>query len=117
MERVTRENLSHLLATMHLVMRQQDGRETGVGHYNHLTNATYEKFVERWAEQIKSGQGCCLLDSVLRNKTTWVQAKMQCVSLARFQSLACEKHQEVQDTHANMVAIMQRVQQEYKNGH
>ena len=68
---MTRENLSHLLATMHLVMRQQDGRETGVGHYNHLTNATYEKFVERWAEQTKSGQGCCLLDSVLRNKTTW----------------------------------------------
>ena len=44
----------------------------------------------------------------------WVQAEMQRVSLARFQSLACEKHQEVQDTHANMVAIMQRVQQEYK---
>ena len=39
---------------------------------------------------------------------------MQCVSLARFQSLACEKHQEVQDTHANMVAIMQWVQQEYE---
>ena len=49
MRRVERENLAHLLATIHLVIRQQDGHEQGTGHYCHLTNFTYEKFVEKYA--------------------------------------------------------------------
>ena len=44
---IQRENLAHLLATMHLAIRQLDGEEKGPGQYSHLTNTTYEKFVER----------------------------------------------------------------------
>ncbi|XP_022099208.1 dynein beta chain, ciliary-like [Acanthaster planci] len=45
---IQKENLAHLLATMHLAIRQLDGEEKGAGQYNHLTNTTYEKFVERF---------------------------------------------------------------------
>ncbi|XP_033641711.1 dynein beta chain, flagellar outer arm-like [Asterias rubens] len=45
---IQRENLAHLLATMHLAIRQLDGEEQGPGQYRHLTNTTYEKFVERF---------------------------------------------------------------------
>ena len=48
MNRVERENISHLLATMHIVLRQQDGQETGPGQYKHITNTSFEKFVERY---------------------------------------------------------------------
>ena len=47
LSRVERENLAHMLATMHIVIRQQDGHEKGPGQYSHLTNLTYEKFVEK----------------------------------------------------------------------
>ena len=47
MRAMERENLAHLLATIHLVIRQQDGQEQGTGQYHHLTNFTYEKFVEK----------------------------------------------------------------------
>ena len=47
MERKQKENISHMLATMHMVIRQQDGQEQTSGQYSHLTNLTYEKFVER----------------------------------------------------------------------
>ena len=48
MSRVERENIAHMLATMHMVLRQQDGNEQSTGQYQHLTNLTYEKFVERY---------------------------------------------------------------------
>ena len=48
MDKKTKENLSHMLATMHMVIRQQDGQEATAGQYNHLTNLTFEKFVERF---------------------------------------------------------------------
>ena len=48
MDRKMKENLSHMLATMHIVIRQQDGQERTAGQYSHLTNLTYEKFVERF---------------------------------------------------------------------
>ncbi|XP_033103095.1 dynein heavy chain 9, axonemal-like [Anneissia japonica] len=41
-----RENLAHLLASIHLAIRQLDGKETSAGQYNHLTNTTFEKFIE-----------------------------------------------------------------------
>lgn len=41
------ENFAHMLATMHMVIRQQDGQELTSGQYGHLTNLSYEKFVER----------------------------------------------------------------------
>ena len=47
MKRIEKENVAHMLSTMHLVIRQQDGHEQGCGQYKHLTNLTYEKFVER----------------------------------------------------------------------
>ncbi|XP_069115919.1 uncharacterized protein [Argopecten irradians] len=45
---VQRENIAHMLASMHLVLRQQDGQEKDSGEYRHITNTTYEKFVERY---------------------------------------------------------------------
>lgn len=47
MDKIQRENIAHLLATMHIVLRQQDGQEKGTGQYHHVTNTSYEKFVER----------------------------------------------------------------------
>ena len=53
MTEVERENVSHLLASMHLILRQQDTQDTnstysiGAGQYRHITNTAYEKFVER----------------------------------------------------------------------
>ena len=47
MDKVQRENIAHLLATMHIVLRQQDGQEQGTGQYHHVTNTSYENFVER----------------------------------------------------------------------
>lgn len=44
---IDRENLAHMLATMHIVIRQQDGNERTTGEYCHLTNFTFEKFVEK----------------------------------------------------------------------
>lgn len=47
MDKVQRENLAHLQATMHIVLRQQDGQELGCGQFKHITNTGFEKFVER----------------------------------------------------------------------
>ena len=47
MTAVQRENVAHMLASMHLVLRQQDGGERTAGEYGHVTNTTYEKFVEK----------------------------------------------------------------------
>ncbi|KAK6172547.1 hypothetical protein SNE40_016179 [Patella caerulea] len=45
---IQRENIAHMLASMHLVLRQQDGQENSSGEYSHITNTAYEKFVERF---------------------------------------------------------------------
>ncbi|XP_052258855.1 uncharacterized protein LOC127863384 isoform X2 [Dreissena polymorpha] len=45
---IQRENVAHMLASMHLVLRQQDGQERDSGEYRHVTNTSYEKFVERF---------------------------------------------------------------------
>ncbi|GFS27875.1 dynein beta chain, flagellar outer arm [Elysia marginata] len=42
------ENVSHMLASMHLVLRQQDGGEQTCGEYCHVNNTSYQKFVERF---------------------------------------------------------------------
>ena len=47
MNAVQKENVAHMLASMHLVLRQQDGQERDSGEYRHVTNTSYEKFVER----------------------------------------------------------------------
>jgi hypothetical protein len=44
---VQKENVAHMLASMHLVLRQQDGGEKNSGEYGHVTNTSYEKFVEK----------------------------------------------------------------------
>lgn len=36
------------MASMHLVLRQQDGQEKDSGEYRHITNTTFEKFIERF---------------------------------------------------------------------
>lgn len=47
MDNIQRENIAHMMASMHLVLRQQDGGEKDAGEYRHVTNTSYEKFVER----------------------------------------------------------------------
>jgi len=47
MSEIQLENVAHMLASMHLVLRQQDGQERDSGEYRHVTNTSYEKFVER----------------------------------------------------------------------
>ncbi|XP_015223291.2 uncharacterized protein [Lepisosteus oculatus] len=39
-----RENICHLLASMHLAVGKSDGRGKGMGRFGHLTNSTYESF-------------------------------------------------------------------------
>ncbi|KAH9514965.1 hypothetical protein Btru_021540, partial [Bulinus truncatus] len=48
MSDVQKENVAHMLASMHLVLRQQDGGEKTPGEYGHVTNTSYEKFVYRF---------------------------------------------------------------------
>jgi len=48
MPALQKENMAHMLASMHLVIRQADGKEETSGTYNNLTNTTYEKFIERF---------------------------------------------------------------------
>lgn len=51
MSDVDKENIAHLLATMHQVLRDQDGKSMDCGQYQHLTNRSYEQFVERFLQQ------------------------------------------------------------------
>lgn len=44
---IDRENIAHMLASMHLVLRQQDGGEQSTGEYGHVNNTGFEKFTER----------------------------------------------------------------------
>lgn len=44
---VQTENLAHLLASMHLAIKQQDSGEEQCGTYGHITNTGFEVFVER----------------------------------------------------------------------
>lgn len=55
MTAIQKENISHMLASMHLVLRQQDGQEKDAGEYCHITNTSYEKFVERSVSQQPMG--------------------------------------------------------------
>jgi hypothetical protein len=63
MKRIEKENVAHMLSTMHLVIRQQDGHEQSCGQYKHLTNLTYEKFVERLVFSYRHSirRGCAAL--------------------------------------------------------
>lgn len=44
---VQTENLAHLLASMHLSIKQQDCGEEQCGTYGHITNTGFEVFVVR----------------------------------------------------------------------
>ncbi|XP_023931015.1 dynein beta chain, ciliary-like [Lingula anatina] len=48
MNKIQKENIAHMLSSMHIAIHQQDGQEKGSGEYRHITNTTYEKFVERF---------------------------------------------------------------------
>ncbi|XP_058857324.1 dynein beta chain, ciliary-like isoform X3 [Acipenser ruthenus] len=48
-----KENVSHLLASMHLVVCKHDGNRKGTGRFGHLTNGTYETFVRNFVTQLK----------------------------------------------------------------
>ena len=45
---VGKENMAHLFASMHLSIRSCDKSNDASGSYGHITNTTFEKFVERW---------------------------------------------------------------------
>lgn len=42
-----KENLAHLMASMHLALRHQECHDVDAGKYGHLTNTTFETFVEK----------------------------------------------------------------------
>ena len=42
-----KENMAHLFASIHLSLREHDPSEDASGFYGHITNTTFEKFVER----------------------------------------------------------------------
>ncbi|EDV28903.1 uncharacterized protein TRIADDRAFT_19158, partial [Trichoplax adhaerens] len=44
------ENLAHLMASMHLSIRHHDDSVYDGGTYGHITNYTFEKFVERFCD-------------------------------------------------------------------
>jgi len=48
MSDIERENVSYLLSTMHLVLRQHDRHRHKAHPHRHLTNLAFEKFVERF---------------------------------------------------------------------
>lgn len=54
------ENVAHMLASVHLVLRQQDGGEKANGEYAHVNNTSYEKFVERYGFCECLSQAACL---------------------------------------------------------
>ncbi len=47
LDATTKENLAHLLATMHYSVREAD-----TSHSNHLNNQTYTKFVEKFKKYL-----------------------------------------------------------------
>ena len=50
---VEKENLAHLLASMHLALRQQDGADCDeAGSFGHITNTSFEMFVRRSASHL-----------------------------------------------------------------
>lgn len=61
MSEAQKENVSHMLAAYHLVIRQADGKEESCGSFKHLTNTTYERFVNRYAHLIKPYYICSWL--------------------------------------------------------
>eukprot|EP00105_Crassostrea_gigas_P044993 XP_019929141.1 PREDICTED: dynein beta chain, ciliary isoform X4 [Crassostrea gigas] len=69
MTAIQKENISHMLASMHLVLRQQDGQEKDAGEYCHITNTSYEKFVERYISlaSAKNQEVCSDHDSVTKS--------------------------------------------------
>ena len=48
MTSLQQENMAHMLASMHQVVRQADGKEETSGTYDNLSNTTYQQFIERY---------------------------------------------------------------------
>ena len=42
-----KENIAHLLASMHLAVAESGGSERINGKFKHVTNTTFERFVEQ----------------------------------------------------------------------
>ncbi|XP_015758877.1 PREDICTED: dynein beta chain, ciliary-like [Acropora digitifera] len=50
---VQKENLAHLLASMHLSIKQQDSGEEESGSYGHITNTGFQVFVEKFISLVQ----------------------------------------------------------------
>ncbi|XP_066025345.1 uncharacterized protein [Pocillopora verrucosa] len=70
---VQTENLAHLLASMHLSIKQKDSGEEQCGTYGHITNTGFEVFVERFVCLIKKRQ------QVLRSEHEQMAAALQTI--------------------------------------
>ena len=53
-----RENLCHLLASMHMALRQADG--TATGSHGHLTNTTFQFFIEKFVPTYTCSKNECV---------------------------------------------------------
>ena len=49
-----KENMAHLFASMHLSLRENDPSEDSSGSYGHITDTTFEKFIEWCVSSLKS---------------------------------------------------------------
>ncbi|XP_020627063.1 dynein beta chain, flagellar outer arm-like isoform X2 [Orbicella faveolata] len=70
---VQTENLAHLLASMHLAIKQQDSGEEQCGTYGHITNTGFEVFVERFICLVKKRH------QVLRREHEQMAAALQTI--------------------------------------
>ncbi|KAK6473374.1 dynein beta chain [Huso huso] len=66
-----KENVSHLLASMHLVVCKHDGNRKGTGRFGHLTNGTYETFVRNFVTQLKKKHAELMAEHKEIEKTLW----------------------------------------------
>ena len=47
-DNIQKENLAHLLASMHVAIRHQDNAESKeAGSFGHITNTSFEMFIRR----------------------------------------------------------------------
>lgn len=140
MTEVQRENMAHMLASMHLVLRQQDGGEKTAGDYGHVTNTTYEKFVERLVDLLFHSfihpchfadlsihvypmfHLCQSIRLIMMHTHTFMHQQCQShvcsssvllsVPISRFISLASERYTEIDQSHQVVTTTLEQIRHE-----
>ncbi|XP_069470025.1 uncharacterized protein [Ambystoma mexicanum] len=73
-----KENVCHLLASMHLAIARHDQCQQGRGEYGHITNATFETFVQCFTDLIrKKHHEITGVHELLKKVLTYTESKMK----------------------------------------